>query len=110
MVSVSSKPSVVIRPVLAPVRGDQRVVHDRRAVHEERRLRQQRVRGDADALCRSANGSKHAVSKVGRGGERLAEAHRLAGGEQHRICTGAADVGRDHIAGVALFAHLLPFV
>ena len=57
-----------------------------------------------------ANGGKHAVSKVGRGGERLAEAHRLASGEQHRICTGAADVGRDHIAGVALFAHLLPFV
>ena len=110
MVSVSSKSFGGDQAGPGAGAGDQRVVHDRRAVHEEHRLRQQRVRGDADALCRSANGSKHAVSKVGRGGERLAEAHRLAGGEQHRICTGAADVGRDHIAGVALFAHLLPFV
>ena len=90
--------------------GEQRVVHNRRAVHEERRLRQQRVCGKADAVHRSADGGEHAVREVGRGRECLAEAHRLASGEQHRVRTGAADIGRDHIAGVALFAHLLPFV
>ena len=90
--------------------GEQRVVHHRRAVHEERRPRQQRVRGEADVVGRGAHGSQHAVREIGRGGERLAEAHRLAGGEQHRVRAGAADVGRDHVARAALLAHPRSFV